>query len=107
MPGVFDGMAGVLNAVFGAPVTYLPVNGQSVAVQSVFREEPITVSGSDGGDVLIEAPTWKVPSDVLSDVPRGARITLADGRIYRILNRIGTGSPAADAFVVYELELVS
>lgn len=106
MTGVFDGMAGVLNDVFGAPVTYLPSSGPTQLVQSVFREEPITVAGPDGNDVLIEAPTWKVPRSVLAPLPRGAQIQLPDGRLFRVLNRIGTGSPASDAFIVYEMELV-
>lgn len=107
MASIFDGLAGVLNATLGAPVTYLPMGGAELTVQSVFREEPITVTGDNGQDVLIEAPSWRVPKSVLTNVRRGDRIRVADGRIFRILNSIGTGSPAVDAFVLYELEPVT
>jgi hypothetical protein len=103
---LFDGMAGVLNGVFGAPVTYLPAGGIPRDIRSIFRETPITIGGSDGGDVLIEAPTWRVSKADLAGAARGDRIALPDGRVFRVLNRIGTGSPAADAFILHELELV-
>jgi hypothetical protein len=106
MTGLFDGVAGVLSGVFGAPVTFLPASGGSQVVQSVFRETPITVTGPDGGDVLIVAPTWRVSRAVLASVARGDLITLADGRQFKILNQITTGSPAADAFTLCEMELV-
>ncbi len=92
--------------MFGTPVTYVPLVGAAVPVQSVFRETPITVTGPDGGDVLIEAVTWRVPKTSLMGVVRGDHILLSDGRRFRVLNQIGTGSPATDAFVVYEMELV-
>lgn len=103
---LLDGMAELLTGVFGAPVSFQPIAGPARVVQSVFREDPITVGGSDGGDVLIEAPTWRVPKTALINALRLDRIQVADGRVFQILNKIGTGSPAADAFVVYELELV-
>lgn len=106
MASIFDGMAGVLNTTFGAPITYLPVSGTALSVQSVFREDPITITGDNGQDVLVEAPSWRVPKSVLADVRRGDRISLPDGRMFKVLNRIGTGSPAADAFMLYELELM-
>lgn len=106
MTSIFNGMAGVLNATFGAPVTFIPAFGPRLTVQSVFREPPVTVAGQDGGDVLIEQPIWRVPRDRLAHAARGDQIQLADGRRFKILNRIGTGSPATDAFVEYELEAV-
>jgi len=98
-------MAGVLNTVFGAPVTWLPQFGAPQVVQSVFREEPIGISDAEGRDVLIEAPTWRVPRDLGVTPRRDDRIRLDDGRVFTVLNQIGTGSPARDAFRVYELEL--
>ncbi|SOC13758.1 hypothetical protein SAMN05877809_10710 [Rhodobacter sp. JA431] len=107
MSSIFDGVAGMLGDVFGAPVTYQPKSGAAVVVQSIFREEPITITGEQGQDVLIEAPSWRVPRDLLSGVKRGDQIALADGRVFQVLAQIGTGSPASDAFVLYELEPVS
>lgn len=104
MTRVFDGMAGILNNVFGAPVLYVPQTGAARSVQSIFRETPITISGPDGGDVLIVAPTWQVPRTLLIDVRRNDQIEVSGGRLFKILNQITTGSPATDAFIVYELE---
>lgn len=106
MASIFDGLAGVLNGMFGAPVSFQPKSGVVSVVYSVFREEPITVSGSDGGDVLIEAATWRVPKTAGITARRGDQIQVSDGRLFKILNQIGTGSPAQDAFVVYQLEVV-
>ena len=104
MTRIFDGMTGVLNSVFGTSVTYLPQAGVARSVQSVFRESPITVVGPDGGDVLIVAPTWQVPRNLLSDVRRNDEIEVSGGRLFKVLNQIGSGSPASDAFIIYELE---
>lgn len=104
MSGVFAGMAGALNKVFGAPIVFTPQVGAPQTLQSVFRETPISVSGADGGDVLIVAPTWRVPKSILSTAQRGDLITVPDGRQFRILNQLASGSPADDAFILYELE---
>jgi hypothetical protein len=106
MTALFDGMAGVLNSTFGASVTYLPASGGTLTVHSVFRETPIEIAGDAGGTVLIEAPTWRVPVSLLASASRGDRIQLGDGRIFKVLNGIKTGSPAADHFRLYEMELV-
>lgn len=99
-------MAGALSQVFGASVLFVPQVGSPRSIQSIFRETPITVTGPDGGDVLIVAPTWRVARDLLSDAARGDQIEVAGGRRFKILNQLPSGSPASDAFMVYELELV-
>ena len=104
MASVFDGMAGVLTSVFGASVLFVPQVGTSRAIQSVFRETPITIVGEDGRDLLIFAPTWRVQKDLLSNAVRGDQIEVTGGRRFGIKNQIGSGSPADDAFVIYELE---
>lgn len=110
MTSVFDGMAGVLNSVFGAPVTIKPVSGGILEVPAVFRAEPIEVAGTDGHAVLISAPTLRVKRDVLPDIGHGdlviPSVASASGKTFRVLNRIATGSPASDAFLVCELEEV-
>jgi hypothetical protein len=107
MTGLFDGHAGALNSLFGAPVTFLPGAGGEVTVHSVFREEPIEVATAEGGSVLTTGPTWRVPRNAGVTPVRGDRLRLADGRTYKILNRITSGSPAADGFVNYELEVLA
>jgi hypothetical protein len=104
MTGVFGGMAGALNVMFGGPIFYIPLTGAPRFIKSVFRETPITVTGPDGGDVLIVAPTWRVPKVLLSDAARGDQVEVSDGRRFKVLNQIPSGSPAADAFMLYQME---
>ena len=105
MTSVFDGMAGVLNQVFGAPVTIIDRAGVSSAIQAVFREVPLDMSTADGRSVLDIMPTLRV---LRSDVPRlakGYQVRVADGRKFKVLRAVQTISPASDAFVLYEMEL--
>lgn len=105
MASVFDGMAGALNSIFGAPILVFPAVGRSFTVQSIFREEPIQVTGEDGRDVLITAPTWKVPQDLARALRRGDRIQpVTGGPWFKVLNQIHSGSPATDRFVIFEME---
>lgn len=99
-------MTGVLARVLGAPVIYRPVSGPPVTVRSIFREQPVEVTGEDGHPVLIEGPSWRVARNLVAAPARGDEIETADGRRWRVLNRIGSGSPAGDAFFVCELEKV-
>lgn len=103
MPGIFDGLAGALNAVFGAPVTHIDAAGQSRTVQAVLRRLPVEVAEENGGGIWITAPTLRLPAPDAALILRGDRIE-ADGYCYRVLNRIATKSPATDRFVVFELE---
>lgn len=104
MASVFDGLSGVINATFGSPVPWTPDGGIATAVQSVFRETPISVATEDGHSVLITAPTWRVPRPAADLVQTGDTIEPATARFFRVLNKVGNGSPAADAFVIFELE---
>jgi hypothetical protein len=106
MTALFDGMAGALNEVFGAPVLYRPLVGTNAVIQSVFRTEPVTVLDQDGGSVVIAEPTWRVPKDKASGAVRGDLIEPGDSKTYRILRRIPNPSPATDAFAVFALEEV-
>jgi hypothetical protein len=101
---VFDGMAGALNRVFGAPVSVRTALSGTRLVQGVFRKEPIEVAQEDGGTILISAPTLRVPQDIAGCIERGS-IVEAEGARYVVLNRLVSGSPAADRFVMFELEL--
>lgn len=104
---VFDGMAGLLNDVLGGPVTFVDAGtGAQVTVAAMFREEPIEVAGEQGGFVLIEQPTVRVPNTLAPGLRRGDQVIVPDGRQFRIESTIGTGSPAADKFTVCTLELI-
>lgn len=103
MTGLFDGMAGVLNGVFGAPVSYTPQGGAARVVQSVFRERPLEFADETGRMMLITAPTWRVQRVLVPEVARDDSIVPGNGHSYQILNVHPGGSPAADAFVICEL----
>lgn len=103
---VFNGLTGVLAATLGAPVTFLPAVGAPVVVQSIFRETPIEVLGDDQRPMLITAATWRVRRDLVQ-ATRGDQIQLADGRLFRVSNKVISGSPADDAFMIYEMEAVA
>ncbi|MFC3180458.1 head-tail joining protein [Cypionkella sinensis] len=107
MTSVFDGLAGVTASVLGAPVPYLPKGGPSRDVQSVFRETPIEATDQDGHPVLIVAPTWRVRRNLVPELARGDKISPANGKAYAVKNIWPSGSPAADAAVICELELVT
>jgi len=106
MASVFDGLAGVAAAVLGAKVLYQPKVGTSREVQSIFREQPTEVVDQDGHPVLIVVPTWRVQRTLVPELARGDRI-LPGAKQYLVKNIWPTGSPAADASVICELEGVS
>lgn len=100
---LFDGMAGVLTDVFGAPVTYTPQGGVARQIHSVFRRQPVEAVDPDNHPVLVVSPTWTVPKTLAPEVAAGDRIEPGDGKNYEILNVWPSGSPASDARVLCEL----
>lgn len=107
MTALFDGVAGLLVGVLGAPTTtWLPEGLAPVAVQSIFRILPIEVEGETGEPVQVMAPVWRVPRDPTwtRDPRRGDRIELEDGRIYRLMAVEPSGSPAEDRMLHYRCE---
>lgn len=103
MTRLFDGMAGVLAGVLGAPVTYTPAGGSARSVQSILRRAPLRVSGPDVVDELVVAPTWRVRADLVPEIARDDTVTDALGTL-RIVNIWPQGSPGADAHLICELE---
>ncbi len=103
---IFAGMTGILNQVFGAPVLLCPRSGGQMTIQAVFRREPIEVDQEGGRSVLIAAPTLKVPEPVASTICRHDIIEV-EGLRYVVLNKMPGASPAADRFVMFELEEIT
>jgi hypothetical protein len=106
MSNAFDGVAGLLNGIFGKPVTVTPALGGSPrTVRGVFRREPIEVAGEDGFPVLVLSPTLKVPAT--EDLKRGDIVepSVEPGSRYEVMNGEPSPSPASDRFVIYELEV--
>ena len=101
-------MAGLLNDVVGGPVTFVDAaTSAQTTVKALFREEPVEVSGEQGGFVLIEQPTVRVPQTLAPGIKRGDRVIVPDGRQFRIESKIASGSPAGDRFTVCTLELIT
>lgn len=107
MTSLFDGLSGILASAFGALVQYAPKVGQVRDIQSVFRETPIEVTGADGQNILIEAPTWRVARTLVPEIARGDIIRVPDGRLFKVTTTHNTASPAADASVICELHQVT
>lgn len=107
MTDLYLGLTGLLAGVFGSRHRYFPQSGPDREIQSIFREAPIEVDGADGQIVRIDAPSWRVARDLAPDVARGDRIEVPDGREFRVMVVHPTGSPARDAFLVCELQIVA
>ncbi|MFN3646243.1 MAG: hypothetical protein ACK4S2_06975 [Gemmobacter sp.] len=103
MTSPFDGLTGLLNGVFGGPVTLTPVGGAPVAVRGVFREIPVDDPVGDGRPGLAILPVLRLRAPDAALVGKGA-LCAVSGRTFRLLRPIPSGSPAADAFVAFELE---
>lgn len=106
MPGVFDGMTGILDAVLGGPVTVQPKGGIERGEQAVFREGPVLVLGRDGQEVSTVIPTLSGDRGKLGDLVRGSLVKPGNGKTYRVLSGLPSGSPAGDARVTLELEMI-
>lgn len=103
MTSLFDGLAGALADVFGAPVIWTPAGGAPVTVQGVFREVPFDEDFGDGRAGLALMPVLRWSRTVAAGAAKGDTCTVA-GRTFRLLRPVPSGSPAADSFVAWELE---
>lgn len=109
MPSIFDGMASILNDVLGDPVIYQPKGSGGVhTIHSTFRDMPVEAVDEDSHPVLIVSPSWWVPRShhLASGIRRDDEIKAPNGKFYKVLNAMPSGSTADDAFIVCELERV-
>lgn len=103
MTAIYDGIAGLINDVFGDAVTYTPASGVPREVVSIFREEPVDLQDADGHLVRSLGPTWRVKRVLVPELKRGDTITLRNGRVYEVQATWPSGSPAADCFEICDL----
>ena len=106
MVSVFDGNTGILASVFGGTLTWTPSGGSATDLVAVFRARPVRLPTEDGGEILDVAPTVQIRRPDADSVARGDTIAPGDGNTYRVLNSLPSGSPAPDAFVMFQLELI-
>lgn len=106
--GLFDGLTGILADVFGDTVTLTPVSGPALTLTAVLRLEPIEVPAAEGGSVLLHTPTLRVRLTDAPNIGHGDLVNAAtDPSVtYAVVNIWPSRSPAADRFVVCELEVV-
>lgn len=102
MTGLFDGMAGMLNDVFGGSVTIYPGGGGAVEITGVVRDREIAVADDHGESVLETVTTLRaLKPDVVTLVSEDR---VDDGGIqYAVRYRIPSSSPAADRFETFVL----
>jgi len=105
---VFDGLAGALATIFGAPVTITPERGLPATVQAILRENPREVMDNAGRPHWVDTPTLQVNKPIPDALAKGAIVTAAShpGVSFRVLGVYADRSPATDAFMVAELERV-
>ncbi|WP_118138753.1 hypothetical protein, partial [Oceanicella sp. SM1341] len=94
---LFDGLTGLLDDVFGAQVTVTPPAGAARPVQAVFREGPVTVLGAEGQEVTTVLPTLSGARDKLAALVPGGTVRPGNGKTYRCISALPSGSPADDA----------
>lgn len=106
MSSVFDGMAGVLNTMFGASVV---ISGSVTGTfQAIFREVPVEQEVADGRIVVAVTPTLRVRRSDIAALVKGDVVAPSEtpGRTFKVLQSFPSQSPAADRFVTYTLEQV-
>lgn len=102
---VFDGLAGVLSSVLGAPVT---ISGSFAGtIQAIFREMPLDQLAGDGRVFVVVTPTLQVRRNVAVLIKGDiAAPSETPGRTFTVLQSYPSGSPAVDALVSYAMEEV-
>lgn len=108
MSSVFDGMAGVMNAVFGSPVTITRAGQAAVTLQAIFREVPIEQESGDGRVFVTVTPILRVRQGDIALLAKGDLVAPAATapRTFKVLQFFPSGSPATDALLGYHLEEV-
>jgi len=105
MTALFDGLAGALVDTFGAPVTVSPTADLPRTVRGVLREYPVDDGTGDGRRQATILPTLRLMRPDAEGVGRGAMVEQG-GRFWRVLRPVPSSSPAADAVVIFEMELL-
>lgn len=108
MASVFAGMAGVIGAVLGAPVTITRAGFAAVTLQAVFREMPVEQEGADGRVFASVSPVLKVQKTAIAALSKGDLVapSTTGVRTFKVLQVFASASPASDGFVTYLLEEV-
>lgn len=106
MTSLFDGVSSMLAATFGGRVMHAPAQGVPVEIEAIFRREQVEMLAEDGTVSLDMAPMLHVAEPVASTIATGDLVTPEGGVAHRVKNRHPSGSPAVDAFVIFQLQEV-
>jgi len=106
---IFNGMAGALNSVFGAPVTITPQGGSATTVTGIFRIASQEVDLGEGRTRMVDVPTIRLRAGALGGIAAKAIVapSITPGRTFRALDRSLNSSPANDAMQVWLLEEIT
>lgn len=109
MTGIFDGLGSLIRDTFGSNVQVTPHMGVTRTVKARFREQPIQIPGPEGVEVTTILPIVDVDRAEVADMlptklRPGAVIDPGNGRTYRCVDDLNSGSPATDALVTIQLE---
>jgi|GEM_PF-1388067 len=107
MQGPFRGVAGSLARAFGGTVTIHHGAPQARDVVAVFRQVPRRVPAANGAEIETLVPVLRAARDVIADLAEGDLIDPKDGQIYRVLFEEESASPASDALITVQLEVVT
>ena len=104
MASIFDGIGTLTTGLFGDVVSVTPDGGLAREIQAVFRETPAPVLTDEGGEIMTVVPTLiAVAGDVADLVPYGI-VRPDNGKVYRVIDKVPSGSPADDATMILRLE---
>jgi len=106
MQGPFRGVAASLARAFGGTVTLHPGAPQARDIQAVFRQVPRRVDGHNGVEIETLIPVLRAPRHELADLSEGDLVDPKDGQIYKFLFREESASPASDALITAQLEVI-
>lgn len=103
---IFDGLSGVLNATFGAPVTITPPAGAPWTGEGMFRDSPVEDIAALGRPYGTNIYTLQIPRPLPDAAVNGATVepSIRPGESFVIIGIYHDRSPAADAFAIIELE---
>ena len=102
MASIFDGLSSLTNTVFGDLVSVTPEGQATRDIQAVFRERPTTVLTEDGHEIVTVVPTLRAPADILADLLPGGTVSPGNGKTYRCIAPMTTGSPASDGALIIQ-----
>lgn len=106
MQGPFGGVSASLTGVFGGAVQIHYGTGAARDIQAIFRHQPRDVETSNGVVIGVMVPVIRASKSDVSDLSEGDFVDPGDGEIYRALFPEKSASPAPDALINWQMELV-